>query len=279
MKLQEEEGEGRRGSRPHDHLVPVKSSKPRIECHLLVSSSPLTSSTPPQPLHSLPPLLSSPLHSIHPLQPPNNLIETNHLTLDGPAKEEEDSPRHFYPLLCLSEPQRAPSSKRRDSCSPSSDFGHYQHSLPPPPSVVIPSRRPRQTPATYTIKQFLAHPPQLPSPASGFSSGILLSRAKLPTHKSTAASDKYDPIFASSLYLVPNLRINDFRATIDSMDGIRFPQPMALPWDASPMLSEACVSSHLDVQILGVAWQAVLQMLPDERDYDLRMVKQVPQMV
>lgn len=41
------------------------------------------------------------------------------------------------------------------------------------------------------------------------------------------------------------------------------------------MMSEACVTSYLDAQVLGAGWQVVLQMLPDERDYDLQMVKQV----
>lgn len=42
------------------------------------------------------------------------------------------------------------------------------------------------------------------------------------------------------------------------------------------MLSEGCVTGYLDAQVLGAAWQAVLQMLPNDRDYDLEMVKQVP---
>lgn len=65
-----------------------------------------------------------------------------------------------------------------------------------------------------------------------------------------------------------------FREIIDSMESIRFLQPTALPWEASPMLSEGCVTSYLDVQILGAAWQVVLQMIPDERDYELQMGKQ-----
>lgn len=42
------------------------------------------------------------------------------------------------------------------------------------------------------------------------------------------------------------------------------------------MLSEGCVTGYLDAQVLGAAWQAVLQLLPKDRDYDLQMVKQVP---
>lgn len=41
------------------------------------------------------------------------------------------------------------------------------------------------------------------------------------------------------------------------------------------MLSEACVTGYLDAQVLGAAWQAVLQILPHERNYDLQMVKQL----
>lgn len=148
----------------------------------------------------------------------------------------------------------------------------------PPPSVVFVAP-PLLTSPTYTVKQLLAHQPQRPSPASGISATILASRANRPTHKSSAASDKYDPIHASRLRLIPALPINEFREVIDSMDSIQFSQPMALPWEASPMLSEGCVTSYLDAQILGAAWQAVLQMLPDKRDYDLQMVKQVPLVV
>lgn len=149
----------------------------------------------------------------------------------------------------------------------------------PPPSVVFVAPPPPTLPTTYTVKQLLAHQPQRPSPASGISATILASRANRPTHKSSAASDKYDPIHASRLRLIPALPINEFRAVIDSMNSIQFSQPMAIPWEASPMLSEGCVTSYLDVQILGAAWQAVLQMLPDQRDYDLQMVKQVPLVV
>lgn len=41
------------------------------------------------------------------------------------------------------------------------------------------------------------------------------------------------------------------------------------------MLSEGCMTSYLDVQVLGAAWQVVLQILPDERDYELQMGKEV----
>lgn len=59
------------------------------------------------------------------------------------------------------------------------------------------------------------------------------------------------------------------------MEYIRFDHSMALQWQASPMLSEGCVTGYLNAQVLGEAWQAVLQMLPEERDYDVQMVKQV----
>lgn len=45
------------------------------------------------------------------------------------------------------------------------------------------------------------------------------------------------------------------------------------------MMSEGCVTAYLDAQVLGAAWQAVLQMVPEERNYDLQMVKQVPVVV
>lgn len=76
-----------------------------------------------------------------------------------------------------------------------------------------------------------------------------------------------------------NLAITTFRERLDSMNCIRFDQPMALPWNASPMLSEGCVSAYLDAQILGAAWQAVLQMVPEQRNYDLQMAKQIPVVV
>lgn len=59
------------------------------------------------------------------------------------------------------------------------------------------------------------------------------------------------------------------------MDSIKFDHPISLPWDASPMLSEGSVTGYLDSQVLIAAWQAVLQMLSHDREYDLQMVKQV----
>lgn len=42
------------------------------------------------------------------------------------------------------------------------------------------------------------------------------------------------------------------------------------------MMSEASVTGYLDAQVLVAAWQAVLQMLPERREYDVQMVKQAP---
>lgn len=42
------------------------------------------------------------------------------------------------------------------------------------------------------------------------------------------------------------------------------------------MMSEASVTGYLDAQVLVAAWQAVLQMVPEQREYDLQMVKQAP---
>lgn len=41
------------------------------------------------------------------------------------------------------------------------------------------------------------------------------------------------------------------------------------------MLSEVSVTGYVDTQVLIVAWQAVLQMLPRERQDDLQLVKQI----
>lgn len=58
------------------------------------------------------------------------------------------------------------------------------------------------------------------------------------------------------------------------MDSVKFDQQMALPWDASPMMFEAYVTSYLDVPVLVAAWQVVLRVLPGGRGYGLQMVKQ-----
>lgn len=134
---------------------------------------------------------------------------------------------------------------------------------------------PFSAPATYTIKQLLARQPQIPSPVSGISAKVLPFCTNRPDHRSSAASNKYEFIQASRLRLIPNLPITEFREVIDSMDSVMFTQPMTLPRDTSSVLSEGYVTNYLDAEILVPAWQAVLQMLPDDRDYDLQMVKQV----
>lgn len=146
--------------------------------------------------------------------------------------------------------------------------------MPPPTVTVLFAAPPQISPPTYTIKQLLAYQPPLPSPPSGVSVAILAAKVCRPTHYSSSSTRSYAPINSRSLRPIPNVPIVEFRALIDSMDSVKFDQRMALPWDASPMMSEACVTSYLDVQVLGAAWQIVLQMLPDDRDYDLQMVKQ-----
>lgn len=147
--------------------------------------------------------------------------------------------------------------------------------MPPPAATVLFAGPPQIPQSTYTIKQLLAYQPHMPSPPSGVSVAILAAKVGRPTHLSSSSTRSYPPINARSLRLIPNVPIVEFRTLIDSMDSVKFDQRMAVPWDASPMMSEACVTSYLDAQVLGAGWQVVLQMLPDERDYDLQMVKQV----
>lgn len=82
------------------------------------------------------------------------------------------------------------------------------------------------------------------------------------------------PINGHTLRLIPNLLTTELGAYIESMDAIKYAQPMALQWETSPMVSEACVTSYICAQGLGAAQQTVLQMLPDQRDFVLQMVKQ-----
>lgn len=87
---------------------------------------------------------------------------------------------------------------------------------------------------------------------------------------------EYEWIDETTLHTILGIEIASFRTRVQSMESIKFGHSLALPWEASPMLSEGCVTGYLDAQVLGAAWQAVLQLLPKDRDYDLQMVKQVP---
>lgn len=131
-------------------------------------------------------------------------------------------------------------------------------------------------PPTFTAKQVLDYPLQTPSSPSGASVNIAASKATRPTHNSSARALLHQPIHPHSLSAISAFNISAFRHRLKSMESIRFNDPMSLVWEASPMLSEGCVTGYLDAQVLGAAWQTVLQMLPNERDYDLEMVKQVP---
>lgn len=144
--------------------------------------------------------------------------------------------------------------------------------MPPPPSVVI-YNPPRRAPMTFAIKDLLADPTQIRAPASILGASVLPSPTRRVPHESSAMWAMYDPIPLSTLRLVPNLAITRFREIIDSMEPIRCSQPMVLPSAASLMLAEGCPPSELDVQILGAAWLAAQQMLPNMRDCDLQMVK------
>lgn len=145
--------------------------------------------------------------------------------------------------------------------------------MPPParPIIIAPPALP-----TYSLQQVLDFPLQTPSPPSGVSIGVLAAQANRPTHNSSAKALDYECIIPGTLRPIPGLEIAQFRDRVKSLDSIRFGHTMAIPWEASPMLSEACVTGYLDAQVLGAAWQAVLQILPRERDYDLQMVKQLP---
>lgn len=145
--------------------------------------------------------------------------------------------------------------------------------MPPPAHSIIFAPPP---PPTFTVKQVLDYPLQTPSPPSGASVNIAAAKATRPTHNSSARALLHQPIHPHSLSAISAFNISAFRHRLKSMDSIRFNDPMSLVWEASPMLSEGCVTGYLDAQVLGAAWQAVLQMLPKDRDYDLEMVKQVP---
>lgn len=130
-------------------------------------------------------------------------------------------------------------------------------------------------PSTFTVQQLLAYQIQPPPSPSGLIVAALAAKIKRQTHNSSAASLKYDPILDHSLRKIPALVIDKFRARIAAMASVKFDHPISLPWDASPMLSEGSVTGYLDSQVLIAAWQAVLQMLPLQREYDLQMVKQI----
>lgn len=143
-------------------------------------------------------------------------------------------------------------------------------SMPPPAQVTLFAPPPLRT---YTLKQLLDHPLQTPSAPSGISVGVLAAQTNRPTHSSARALE-YEWIDETTLHTILGVEIAIFRKRIQSMDSVKFGHSLALPWEASPMLSEGCVTAYLDAQVLGAAWQAVLQLLPKDRDYDLQMVKQ-----
>lgn len=143
--------------------------------------------------------------------------------------------------------------------------------MPPPAQVTMFAPPPL---ATYTLKQLLDHPLQTPSAPSGISAGVLAAQRNRPTN-SSAKPLQYEWIDETTLHTILGVEIANFRKRIQSMESVKFGHSLAPPWEASPMLSEGCVTGYLDAQVLGAAWQAVLQLLPKERDYDLQMVKQV----
>lgn len=144
----------------------------------------------------------------------------------------------------------------------------------PPPTVTVLFAPPPQITPPNTINQLLAYQPPMPSAPSGVSVAMLAAKVSRPPHYSSSSTRSCALIHAWSLRRIPNVLMVEFRALIDSMDSDKFDQHMALPCDASPMMSEACITSYLDIQVLGAVWQIVLLMLPDERDDDLQMVKQ-----
>lgn len=84
---------------------------------------------------------------------------------------------------------------------------------------------------------------------------------------------------SQSLRPVDSHLVQEFRNRIHSMSEhakISFNDPLALPWEACAMVSEAMVTSYLDTQVIFAAWQAVLRMVLATTDYDLEMVKQAP---
>lgn len=203
----------------------------------------------------------SPFPSPHLTSHQHNAIkQQNPLTMSAP----ESSKTHPAPTVIRDEIQTSADSP----ASPPSD-------MPPPAHVIVFSPPP---PATFTVKQILDYPLLTPSPPSGASVNIAASKATRPTHNSSARALLHQPIHPHSLSAISAFNISAFRHRLKSMESIRFNDPMSLVWEASPMLSEGCVTGYLDAQVLGAAWQAVLQMVPKDRDYDLEMVKQVPAM-
>lgn len=152
----------------------------------------------------------------------------------------------------------------RDSNSTSMD--------PPATSLFAPPTSP-----TYTLKQFLAYQPRLVTPPFGVSTEALSAEVSSPILTSTAGKrvEILDRLYPFSYHVIDN-----FRARIDTMDSsISFEQPLAPPHYPSPIPSVECIPGWIDAQILAASWQAVLRMLPDQRDYDLQVVKQVPRVV
>lgn len=136
------------------------------------------------------------------------------------------------------------------------------------PSIVPDMRPPTVTPLfttppqislpTYTIKQLVAYQPHMPSPPAGVSVAMLAIKLSHRTHYSSNWTHDYARINSGSLRPITNVPIFDFHALVNLMGLVKFDPQMALPWDASPMMSKVCVTSYLNVQVLGAAWQLVL---------------------
>lgn len=176
------------------------------------------------------------------------------------------------PIMPMPVHPGGPSADIPDTPHTTTDHGVTPGDMLPPAHLIMFAPPP---PPTYTIKQLLDYPLQTPSPPSGVSIALLEAQTNRPTHSSARAMD-FETIEETTLRPILGIEIANFREQIQSMESIRFSHSMAIPWEASPMMSEGCVTGYLDAQVLGAAWQAVLQMLPKERDYDLQMVKQVP---
>lgn len=109
-------------------------------------------------------------------------------------------------------------------------------------------------PATYSFKQVLDFPVQTPSLSLGVSIAILAAQANRPTHHSSAKSSDFESIIPRTLRPIPALPITEFRNYVTSLESIRFGHSMAIPWEASPMLLEGCVTGYLDTSVLGPVW-------------------------
>lgn len=226
----------------------------KVHCELLSKES----------WHLLP-CLGLPREEIFAVTPNHDNIDNNVITMLGPQ-----SPILSLPIM-LPNPE-APTADAPHETQSIDNQRVTPVSMPPPAQVTMFAPPPLPT---YTLKQLLDHPVQTPSAPSGISAGVLAAQTNRPTHSSARAL-QYEWIDETTLHTILGVEIANFRKRIDSMESIKFGHSLALPWEASPMLSEGCVTGYLDAQVLGAAWQAVLQLLPKERDYDLQMVKQVP---